>query len=198
MARPSHVPDTAPQFDALFREQLSRLLAWREERLQAARFPRWQFDEHAQVLAGLDPCAGFLHAEYRQSLTKLFGGPIHVRLDLDRTQRSPRLFVRFQQIHQCVLPDAGPAGGAGERRTFKAFSAPRAAVNRREFSLRSSSTTISRMRGVALRVPPKMVAKTEKNTIGTMNESTRAARSRFSLAKCVRTTARIIRAAPCL
>ena len=23
-----------------------RLLAWREERLQAARFPRWQFDEH--------------------------------------------------------------------------------------------------------------------------------------------------------
>lgn len=30
-----------------------RLLAWREERLQAARFPRWQFDEHGQVLAGL-------------------------------------------------------------------------------------------------------------------------------------------------
>ena len=31
-----------------------RLLAWREERLQAARFPRWQFDEHGQVLAGLE------------------------------------------------------------------------------------------------------------------------------------------------
>lgn len=30
-----------------------RLLAWREERLQAARFPRWQFDQHGQVLAGL-------------------------------------------------------------------------------------------------------------------------------------------------
>jgi hypothetical protein len=30
-----------------------RLLAWREERLQAARFPRWQFDEHGQVVAGL-------------------------------------------------------------------------------------------------------------------------------------------------
>lgn len=30
-----------------------RLLAWREERLQAARFPRWQFDEHGQVLAGV-------------------------------------------------------------------------------------------------------------------------------------------------
>lgn len=30
-----------------------RLLAWREERLQAARFPRWQFDEHGHVLVGL-------------------------------------------------------------------------------------------------------------------------------------------------
>jgi len=31
-----------------------RLLAWREERLQAARFPRWQFDEHGHVLVGLE------------------------------------------------------------------------------------------------------------------------------------------------
>ena len=31
-----------------------RRLAWREERLQAARFPRWQFDEHGQVLDGLE------------------------------------------------------------------------------------------------------------------------------------------------
>jgi hypothetical protein len=37
----------------LKRLEVGRLLAWREERLQAARFPRWQFDEHGQVLAGL-------------------------------------------------------------------------------------------------------------------------------------------------
>jgi len=37
----------------LKRLEAGRLLAWREERLHAARFPRWQFDEHGQVLAGL-------------------------------------------------------------------------------------------------------------------------------------------------
>jgi len=37
----------------LKRLEAGRLVAWREERLQAARFPRWQFDEHGQVLAGL-------------------------------------------------------------------------------------------------------------------------------------------------
>jgi hypothetical protein len=37
----------------LKRLEAGRLLAWREERLQAARFPRWQFDEHGQVLSGL-------------------------------------------------------------------------------------------------------------------------------------------------
>jgi excisionase family DNA binding protein len=31
-----------------------RLLAWREERRQAARFPCWQFDWHGQTLAGLE------------------------------------------------------------------------------------------------------------------------------------------------
>ncbi|MBM3882244.1 MAG: hypothetical protein FJ387_21410 [Verrucomicrobia bacterium] len=36
------------------RLEAGRLLAWREERLQAARFPRWQFDEHGHVLAGLE------------------------------------------------------------------------------------------------------------------------------------------------
>ncbi|HXP59852.1 MAG TPA: hypothetical protein VN829_05125 [Dongiaceae bacterium] len=30
-----------------------RLVAWREQRLQAARFPRWQFDERGRVLAGV-------------------------------------------------------------------------------------------------------------------------------------------------
>jgi hypothetical protein len=37
----------------LKRLEAGRLLAWREERLHAARFPRWQFDEHGQVLPGL-------------------------------------------------------------------------------------------------------------------------------------------------
>lgn len=37
----------------LKRLEAGRLLAWREERLQAARFPRWQFDEHGHVLSGL-------------------------------------------------------------------------------------------------------------------------------------------------
>ena len=37
----------------LKRLEAGRLLAWREERLQAARFPRWQVDERGQVLAGL-------------------------------------------------------------------------------------------------------------------------------------------------
>ena len=37
----------------LKRLEAGRLLAWREERLQAARFPRWQFDEHGRVLTGL-------------------------------------------------------------------------------------------------------------------------------------------------
>ena len=42
-----------------------RLLAWREERLQAARFPRWQFDEHGQVLKGLEPVLEILHQDER-------------------------------------------------------------------------------------------------------------------------------------
>jgi hypothetical protein len=37
----------------LKRLEAGRLLAWREARLQAARFPRWQFDEQGQVLTGL-------------------------------------------------------------------------------------------------------------------------------------------------
>ena len=42
-----------------------RLLAWREERLQAARFPRWQFDEHGQVLAGLEDTLEILNQDER-------------------------------------------------------------------------------------------------------------------------------------
>lgn len=43
-----------------------RLLAWREERLQAARFPRWQFDERGQVLAGLEDVLEVLNQDERQ------------------------------------------------------------------------------------------------------------------------------------
>ena len=42
-----------------------RLLAWREERLQAARFPRWQFDEHGHVLAGLEKVLEVLNQDER-------------------------------------------------------------------------------------------------------------------------------------
>ncbi len=38
----------------LKRLDAGRLLAWRQERLQAARFPRWQFDQRGRVLAGLE------------------------------------------------------------------------------------------------------------------------------------------------
>ena len=42
-----------------------RLLAWREERLQAARFPRWQFDDHGQVLPGLEDVLDILNQNGR-------------------------------------------------------------------------------------------------------------------------------------
>ncbi len=42
-----------------------RLLAWREERLQAARFPRWQFDQHGQVLADLEQVLPILDQDER-------------------------------------------------------------------------------------------------------------------------------------
>jgi hypothetical protein len=42
-----------------------RLLAWREERLQAARFPRWQFDDHGHVLDGLEDVLAILNRDAR-------------------------------------------------------------------------------------------------------------------------------------
>lgn len=42
-----------------------RLLAWQEERLQAKRFPRWQFDAHGQVLNGLEEVLAILNADER-------------------------------------------------------------------------------------------------------------------------------------
>lgn len=42
-----------------------RLLAWREERLQAARFPCWQFDAHGQVLAGFEDVLRVLERDDR-------------------------------------------------------------------------------------------------------------------------------------
>ena len=49
----------------LKRLEAGRLLAWREERLQAARFPRWQFDEHGQVLGGLKDVLEVLNQDER-------------------------------------------------------------------------------------------------------------------------------------
>jgi hypothetical protein len=49
----------------LKRVAAGRLLAWREERLQAARFPRWQFDEHGHVLAGLEDVLEVLNQDER-------------------------------------------------------------------------------------------------------------------------------------
>lgn len=49
----------------LKRLESGRLLAWREERLQAARFPRWQFDQHGQVLAGLETVLEILNRDER-------------------------------------------------------------------------------------------------------------------------------------
>jgi hypothetical protein len=47
------------------RLEAGRLLAWREPRLQAARFPGWQFDEHGQVLAGLEEALAILNRDER-------------------------------------------------------------------------------------------------------------------------------------
>ena len=49
----------------LKRLEAGRLLAWREERLQAARFPHWQFDAHGQVLAGLEEVLAILNQDER-------------------------------------------------------------------------------------------------------------------------------------
>jgi len=49
----------------LKRLDAGRLLAWREERLQAARFPRWQFDQHGQVLAHLEQVLAILDHDDR-------------------------------------------------------------------------------------------------------------------------------------
>jgi hypothetical protein len=49
----------------LKRLEARRLLAWREERLQAARFPRWQFDEHGRVRAGLEEVLAILDRDER-------------------------------------------------------------------------------------------------------------------------------------
>jgi len=49
----------------LKRLEAGRLLAWREERLQAARFPRWQFDQHGHVLAGMEDVLQILNQDER-------------------------------------------------------------------------------------------------------------------------------------
>jgi len=49
----------------LKRLAVGRLLAWREERLQAARFPGWQFNEHGQVVKGLEQVLAVLNQDRR-------------------------------------------------------------------------------------------------------------------------------------
>ena len=49
----------------LKRLAVGHLLAWREERLQAARFPRWQFDDHGHVLNGLEEVLAILNQDAR-------------------------------------------------------------------------------------------------------------------------------------
>ncbi len=61
VARLLHISKTA----VLKRLSSGRLLAWREERLQAARFPRWQFDEHGNVLDGLEDVLAILNQDAR-------------------------------------------------------------------------------------------------------------------------------------
>ncbi len=46
----------------LKRLDAGKLLAWREERLKAARFPQWQFDQRGQVIAGLIDVLEHLYA----------------------------------------------------------------------------------------------------------------------------------------
>jgi hypothetical protein len=58
-ARLLHISKTA----VLKRLEAGRLLAWREERLQAARFPRWQFDQHGRVLAGVEEVLAILNQD---------------------------------------------------------------------------------------------------------------------------------------
>jgi hypothetical protein len=60
-ARLLHISKTA----VLKRLDTGRLLAWREERLQAARFPRWQIDQHGRVLAGLEEVLAILNQDER-------------------------------------------------------------------------------------------------------------------------------------
>jgi hypothetical protein len=49
----------------LKRLDAGHLLAWREERLQAARFPVWQFNDHGQVLPGLEEVLAILNQDER-------------------------------------------------------------------------------------------------------------------------------------
>jgi len=49
----------------LKRYTAGRLLGWREERLQAVRFPQWQFDSRGQVLSGMEEVLKILNQNTR-------------------------------------------------------------------------------------------------------------------------------------
>lgn len=78
-----------------------RLLAWREERLQAARFPLWQFDRHGRVLAGLEPVLAILNQDERLDAWGkiLFFLPANSRLE----GRRPLDLLRAGKLREVCL-----------------------------------------------------------------------------------------------
>lgn len=74
-----HISKTA----VLKRLGVGRLLAWREPRQQAARFPRWQFDDHGQVLAGLEETLTVLNQNPHLDVWAKLLFFLQIRQDLD-------------------------------------------------------------------------------------------------------------------
>jgi hypothetical protein len=78
-----------------------RLLAWREERLQAARFPRWQFDAHGQVLAGLEEVLEVLDRDPRLDAWAKMLFFVQARRSVD--DRRPLDLLRDGRVREAVL-----------------------------------------------------------------------------------------------
>ena len=85
----------------LKRQAAGRLLAWREERLQAARFPRWQFNLHGQVLAGLEEVLAVLS---RQEHLDAWGKLLFFLQEKESLgRRRPLDLLREGRVHQVEL-----------------------------------------------------------------------------------------------
>lgn len=78
-----------------------RLLAWREERLQAARFPRWQFDAHGQVLDGLEEVLETLNRDQRLDVWAKLLFFLQVRRSSE--DRRPLDLLRDGRVREAVL-----------------------------------------------------------------------------------------------